>query len=318
MAQATSDDAVGLSFKLHPLVLLNVSDHYTRMKAQQPDGAEPPRQLGCLLGLQDGRNVEICNTFECVVNTDASGAQVIDKEYLAVKQAQYKQVFPKFEIVGWYSASSSFELRLPEDMVLHKSLLDINESPVYLTLGSVIPAGSKELPVKLHETVLRVVDGSPSLVFEEATYTVETVEAERIAVDNIADTSGQDDPDGVGRITHHLKGMHNAVKMLSGRIRALHGYVEKVRAGGLPYDHAVMRDVANLLRQLPALDSPAFRLDFNVEYNDTLLMAYLGTITKGTAAMNEYVDRVALVFDKHRGAGFEKHQRSRGRSLLTM
>jgi hypothetical protein len=53
------------AYKLHPLVLVNVSDHYTRMKAQLGAGEEPDRVLGCLLGFQTGnREVEICNSFE--------------------------------------------------------------------------------------------------------------------------------------------------------------------------------------------------------------------------------------------------------------
>jgi COP9 signalosome complex subunit 6 len=53
------------AYKLHPLVLMNVSDHYTRYKAQCAAGEEPPRVLGCLLGMQAGnREVEICNSFE--------------------------------------------------------------------------------------------------------------------------------------------------------------------------------------------------------------------------------------------------------------
>ena len=52
------------AFKLHPLVLVNVSDHYTRFKAQLQAGEEPAMVMGCLLGTQSGREVEIFNSFE--------------------------------------------------------------------------------------------------------------------------------------------------------------------------------------------------------------------------------------------------------------
>ena len=54
----------GLTFKLHPLVIVNISDHYTRIKAQR--GGTPSRVIGCLLGCQSGRTVEIFNSFELV------------------------------------------------------------------------------------------------------------------------------------------------------------------------------------------------------------------------------------------------------------
>jgi hypothetical protein len=47
-----------MDVRLHPLVLLSISDHYTRYKAQL-GGREPPRVLGCLLGQHTARTVEI-------------------------------------------------------------------------------------------------------------------------------------------------------------------------------------------------------------------------------------------------------------------
>jgi COP9 signalosome complex subunit 6 len=79
----------GLTFKLHPLVVVNVSDHYTRVKAQAAFSAEPasagksqascsagapsepavpPRVFGCVIGAQRGRTVEIFNSFELVID----------------------------------------------------------------------------------------------------------------------------------------------------------------------------------------------------------------------------------------------------------
>ncbi|KAF9612179.1 hypothetical protein IFM89_038367 [Coptis chinensis] len=78
MASATtSSSSSGLTFKLHPLVILNISDHYTRVKSQSQFGlvggtngasgsAQPPapRVFGCIIGIQKGRTVEIFNSFE--------------------------------------------------------------------------------------------------------------------------------------------------------------------------------------------------------------------------------------------------------------
>jgi len=49
-----------LEFKVHPLVLINVSDHYTRTKANT-GGSPSTRVLGVLLGSQSGRvRTQIC------------------------------------------------------------------------------------------------------------------------------------------------------------------------------------------------------------------------------------------------------------------
>ena len=57
-----AESSSGLQLELHPLVLLNVSDHWTRTKAVQ--GGKPSRVLGCLLGHQHGRVPAIVNSFE--------------------------------------------------------------------------------------------------------------------------------------------------------------------------------------------------------------------------------------------------------------
>ncbi|MCO5551162.1 hypothetical protein L7F22_004659 [Adiantum nelumboides] len=76
----------GLTFKLHPLVIVNVSDHYTRIKAQQ---SSPFRVFGCLLGLQTGRTVEIFTSFETRLSEDSPDC--LDRDFLYQKQEQYRE-----------------------------------------------------------------------------------------------------------------------------------------------------------------------------------------------------------------------------------
>jgi COP9 signalosome complex subunit 6 len=91
-ASATSSS--GLTFKLHPLVIVNVSDHYTRVKAQvacSGDGSsssgatagQPPRVFGCVIGVQRGRTVEIFNSFEIVLDPVTG---TLDRSFLEKKQ----------------------------------------------------------------------------------------------------------------------------------------------------------------------------------------------------------------------------------------
>ncbi len=80
------------------LVLLTISDHHTRIKANAPAGqdaassstwpAAPARVLGYLLGQQNGRVVDISNSFELNYTTDAAGALQIDAPLLTTKLEQ--------------------------------------------------------------------------------------------------------------------------------------------------------------------------------------------------------------------------------------
>ncbi|KAG6820760.1 hypothetical protein H0H93_012024 [Arthromyces matolae] len=66
----SSSASSGLNLSLHPLPILNISEHLTRLKLQQ--NTHTPFVLGGLLGTQSGREVEIVNTFELAVKDDGS------------------------------------------------------------------------------------------------------------------------------------------------------------------------------------------------------------------------------------------------------
>lgn len=54
---------MSISIQLHPLTVLNITDHHTRGKyLSQKD--QPFRIIGALLGKQEGRVMEIVNTVE--------------------------------------------------------------------------------------------------------------------------------------------------------------------------------------------------------------------------------------------------------------
>ncbi|PRQ34907.1 putative JAB1/MPN/MOV34 metalloenzyme domain, COP9 signalosome subunit 6 protein [Rosa chinensis] len=112
MAESSSS---GLTFKLHPLVMVNISDHYSRVKSQMNppiaahnatatttttttnNGAEAvemasssssssassPRVFGCVIGVQRGRTVEIFNSFELLYDPETHS---LERGFLEKKQ----------------------------------------------------------------------------------------------------------------------------------------------------------------------------------------------------------------------------------------
>ncbi|KAL7213035.1 hypothetical protein ACSBR2_015690 [Camellia fascicularis] len=188
MASSSSN---GLTFKLHSLIILNIFDHYTCLKSQsQPphataNGGEaitlPPslRVFGYVIGAQMGRTVKIFNSFELFSDPSTHS---LDRPFLEKKQKLYKKVFPNFYILGWYSPRNEAQ---EADMQIHKALMDINESPMYVLLNPSINHAQKDLPRTIYESELYVIDGIPQLIFVHSSYTIETVEAERILVDHV-------------------------------------------------------------------------------------------------------------------------------------
>ena len=108
-----------MEFRLHPLVLLNISDHHTRsvlcscsllalplarpcrhatltalprsFKAQLA-GLDTPRVLGLLLGTHTARTVEISNSFELKYDGFLNDVPQLDHAFLVQKQEQCAQL----------------------------------------------------------------------------------------------------------------------------------------------------------------------------------------------------------------------------------
>lgn len=291
----------GLEFKLHPLVLINVSDHHTRLKANSPDGAPPPLVMGCLLGSQDGRSVDVANSFE-IKFTEGDAGYEVDTPFLLKKQEQYKTVFPKQDIVGWYCSGRQLTDR---HLAVHRKICEYNESPLLLLLDPVIDHSRKDLPLDVFETELHVVDGVPQTIFVKANYSMETSDAERIGVDQVAKILPSGRASGSEQLIAHLTGLHSAIKMLVAKLGIIQQQVEQVAEGAVPFPHAMMRQVNSLVCSLPALDNPQFKKDYLTEYNDTLATLLLAGTTQSLAGLAELGDRLGLAYERsgRRGRG---------------
>ncbi|GLC51813.1 hypothetical protein PLESTB_000551200 [Pleodorina starrii] len=312
----TRQSTSGLEWKLHPLVLINISDHHTRTRANTP-GAPIPSVLGCLLGSQSGRTVDIRNSFEVRYSTAADGSVEVDIPFLVKKQEQYKQVFKTLDVVGWYATGSA---ATDAHMLCHRKISEVVEGPVFLLLDPSVDHSRKDLPVTLYETELHLSpdSGAPGLMFVRAPYAIETSDAERIGVDQVARILPSGRATGSEQLSAQLASMHSAIKMLLERLRLIHGSIGRVAeghgpaaaaaaagraaaaAGGdaVPYPHSLLRQVSSLINSLPACDTEAFNREYLTEYNDTMLTLYLAAMTRGTHVANEVVDKFCLAYDK--------------------
>ncbi|VDB93513.1 unnamed protein product [Peniophora sp. CBMAI 1063] len=273
----------GLSLAVHPLPILNISEHLTRLRLTT--GKRAPFVIGALLGTQNGREVEIVNSFDLIL-ASAEGEDKVDLEVLDSRRDQYKKVFPSLEFIGWYTVANQPTAR---HLALSDQFTPYSSAPLLLILqpnASTAALSSQTLPLKVYEPTVDFREGSSRAVFVEAPFNVETGEAERIAVDWTA-RGGE----GGTSLESHLSTQRAAVKMLHDRIAVLVSYVRSVIAGSAPKDHGVLRALSALVASLPASDAPQFRAEFDTEYEDVQLTAYLSTLTKSANALNDLVDK---------------------------
>jgi len=285
---ADSGVSATVSVSLHPLVIMNISEHWTRVKAQE--GKAVP-VYGALIGKQAGRDIELMNSFELDYNV-LEGVVVIDRDYYNTKEEQFKQVFSDMDFLGWYSTGDEPG---PQEISVHRQITEINESPLFLQMSPGQTA--TDLPVSLYESVIDIVNLQARMLFVKLPYTLATEEAERIGLDHVARIVGS--TDGVGsRAADHLLAQHSAIKMLASRVRLVLEYVKAVERGELPHNHEIMRQVRALSHRLPVLEPGRFRPEFYTQCNDVALMALLGSVMKSANNLNQFVNKFNTVYQK--------------------
>uniref|UniRef100_UPI000255FFFC COP9 signalosome complex subunit 6 n=1 Tax=Drosophila melanogaster TaxID=7227 RepID=UPI000255FFFC len=137
---------MSVTISLHPLVIMNISEHWTRFRAQH---GEPRQVYGALIGKQKGRNIEIMNSFE--LKTDVIGDEtVINKDYYNKKEQQYKQVFSDLDFIGWYTTGDN---PTADDIKIQRQIAAINECPIMLQLNP-LSRSVDHLPLKLFESLI--------------------------------------------------------------------------------------------------------------------------------------------------------------------
>ncbi|CAG0903419.1 unnamed protein product [Cyprideis torosa] len=202
--------------QLHPLVIMNISDHWTRIKAQEGSSKQV---LGVILGTQQGRNLEIENSFE-LATLEVEDQLVLDLDYLNAKEVRYKQVFPDLDVLGWYT-TGTYPEPSPVDLHVHKQVLARSENPLLLKLVP-MSAQHSDLPVTMYESLIDLKgSSSPRLLFLQTTYSIVTEEAERIGIDHVARMASTDAIGESSAAADPLLAQFGAIKMLHSRIKII-------------------------------------------------------------------------------------------------
>jgi len=276
---------------LHPLAIVGVSDHLTRVKL---GGSKQPKTapvMGLLFGTQsDTLEVSIADATEVAYDEKTLK---MDEAYLRKQVELYTAVYKDKELLGWYAVAARAG---PEHLALHKDFLKFNEAPLFLMMDPAPATGQdqKTLPISIFEYELHVVDDAPTMLFVGVPYTLETLQAEQIAMESVTKNSSG----GESETAAVYESLDQSLKTLSRRVERIAAYLDKVSAGHIPVDYAVLRDVANLVDKLPGLDRPpsaGLQAEYLRDLNDSLAVAYLAAITKNAALVHDIVDKFSLI-----------------------
>ncbi|CAH8570429.1 unnamed protein product [Dicrocoelium dendriticum] len=145
-----------VTVQLHPLVILNISEHWTRNKVKH--GSSLVVVYGALLGKQEGHL--ITNSFELLLDEPHL---TINSEFYVARESQCKQVYPELDVVGWYASGGAIT---ENDELFHRQMQEFNESLLILKLDP-LQSCTEQLPIRVYESV---VDNDGRIHFRQISY----------------------------------------------------------------------------------------------------------------------------------------------------
>ena len=293
--------------KLHPLVLVNITDHYTRINfdADPKKKKTDNRAIGALIGQQDAKSVEIHTSFEVLytVEKTASGDQtiVIDLAFMRGKKAQYNQVFPDYEVVGWYTTGSG--LSKADIVETNRSVAgEFCDAPIVMVMDTNPGPNVKTLPVYLFESVATMVGNSQIKAsnVRKIRYNMESEESERIGIDTAmkVDFASEKNP----TLVPQAQRLGSAVYMLKTRLTVILAYLKEVRAKKINPDYEMLRQICTVTNQLPCADSPSFTHAVQGDYDDAVVVSLLGVLTRSAFLLDRVVEK-SNVYSERRKMG---------------
>jgi len=273
---------------------MSLADHYTREKLQN----KKDRAVGLLFGKQKGRVVTVFESFELADLAPATLAE-FEKTELEI----FKQIYPDYECVGWYSTGDKIR---DGDHKAHQSLTKTveeekegssdwrSERPMLVLLDPAPKDDQRDLPLQVFEEAVRIVGDKRTTDFVKSSFRLTSDEAERVTVVHCARVITGDEGKEQSAVTTPYTTLKKAITSLNERLRILHRFLEDVQKGKVKADQKTLRRIKALCQRLPTMDTQSFRDDFFSEYNDALLVTYLASVTKSQSQLSTLVENFNL------------------------
>ncbi|CAH8450192.1 unnamed protein product [Heterobilharzia americana] len=278
-----------VSVLLHPLVILNISEHWTRNKVKENSTAVTV--YGALLGKQEGHHIEISNSFELLLDDSQTS---VNSGFYKTRETQCKQVYPDLDIIGWYTTGGPFN---EKDELFNRQMQELNELLLILKLDPLQTCG-ENLPIRVYQSV---VDNDAKVQPRPVSYTLATDEAERIGVDYVARISMSSTGQKSSMTAEHLLGNYQAIQMLNSRLQLIRSYISAVASGELPPNRAMLREINALIKRVPLMPSTESAKGNDHLYrqaNDVCLTALLASITQGLHTLYGCMVKTAHAADR--------------------
>ncbi|EGT48012.1 hypothetical protein CAEBREN_11967 [Caenorhabditis brenneri] len=298
MALNTPSGSCSSKVLLHPLVIMQMSEHYSRTKVQQ--GPEVRKVFGAILGKQNGRQVEALNSFVLKMELEEmSNTTTFNMEHLLLRAEQYLEVFPELQVVGLYCAGEDDKLTSEERVVLAKLTSAVRnaekagqiDATLYLKLNSLTAGVTRKLPLFAFEGDVTDIERYRSIE-----WVLVSEESERVGVNHIAKLSTKHGKDETSVGKKHREAQDAAMNMLQHRVDMIVSYLEKIQSGSLHPNFEILKEANLLAQKLNTIDrySSEFTDSFEKEEKTMTVFSLMPKLTTLLGSMQSVWSKLAL------------------------
>jgi translation initiation factor 3 subunit F len=262
----------GTAAKVHPVVLFNILDHYTRRN----DGQE--RVIGTLLGhINSDGSVEVKNSFP-VPHNESAEQVAVDMEFHRTMYDLHLRVNPKEVIVGWYATGESIT---DHSVYIHEFFAREALNPIHLIVDTSLT--KQKIDVKAFVSIpLTIGDKMLGAHFQRIRLETKTHETERIAVNHLAKTQFRSKKP---ELTTGLESLQTSIERLLSTIDIASDHIQSVLDNKIEADPKIGRMIAEAVSTIPKIDVEVFEKMFNSSLQDLLMVVYLGSLTRTQLAL---------------------------------
>lgn len=265
---------------VHPIVLLSVVDHYTRVAK-----GTTKRVIGTLLGEVTDAKLHITNCFAVPFEEDPRDPQVwfLDHNFHENMFAMFKKVNQKERVVGWYSTGPKIK---PSDLSIHELYRRYCPEPVLVVMD--VQPKDLELPMEAYYSEQEETsDPVFKRTFLHVQSTVGAFEAEEVGVEHLLrDIKNASASTLAVRVGDKI----SALKGLNERLKDIAKYLHDVVAGKLPVNKEILYQLQEIFNLLPDQDSQELVQSFTMETNDMMLALYVGGMLRSTVALHNLIN----------------------------
>lgn len=280
-------DSPHSEYKVHPVVVFSVLDHYKRRTGGQE------RVIGTLLGRissDSPRIVTITNSFP-VPHVENDDQVIVDMDYHDSMLSLHKKTCKDEVVVGWYTTSDTLGYT---SSLINDVYKDQVNKPVLVTVDVDVR--------KNHRIGLKGYIGSsvnvgkrmpPLARFEPVDLQITAYEAEKIGVDALINGIPEDERlDAPASILTDFDNLEGSLYKLADMINGISTYVEKVKAGEMQGDPVIGKMIVQALSNIPHLTEENFQEILSGNMQDLLMVIYLSKVTRSQLLLADKINQL--------------------------